>query len=57
VSGKSSGFLTAYQVHSKKSTDIVSEDATQPTISRDGKRVAYITFLIIPQSLVMRQDR
>jgi Tol biopolymer transport system component/predicted Ser/Thr protein kinase len=44
VNGKSSGFLTAYHVHSKESTDIVSEDATQPAISPDGKRVMYITF-------------
>ena len=43
VNGKSSGFLTAYHVHSKESTDIVSEDATQPTISPDGRRVMYIT--------------
>jgi Tol biopolymer transport system component len=43
VNGKSSGFLTAYRVHSKESTDIASEDATQPIISRDGKRVMYIT--------------
>jgi serine/threonine protein kinase/Tol biopolymer transport system component len=43
VNGKSSGFLTAYHVHSKQSTDIVSENATQPIISRDGKRVMYIT--------------
>jgi len=42
VNGKSSGFLTAYHVHSKESTDIVSGDATQPVISRDGKRVMYI---------------
>jgi serine/threonine protein kinase/Tol biopolymer transport system component len=42
VNGKSSGFLTAYRVHSKESTDIVSEDATQPIISPDGKRVMYI---------------
>jgi serine/threonine protein kinase/Tol biopolymer transport system component len=42
VNGKSSGFLTAYQVRSKESTDLVSEDATQPTISQDGKRVMYI---------------
>jgi serine/threonine protein kinase len=42
VNGKSSGSLTAYHVHSKESTDIVSEDATQPAISRDGKRVMYI---------------
>jgi serine/threonine protein kinase len=43
VNGKSSGFLTAYHVHSKESTDIVSEDATEPIISPDGKRVMYIT--------------
>jgi serine/threonine protein kinase/Tol biopolymer transport system component len=43
VNGKSSGFLTAYHVHSKQSTDIVSEDATQPVISPDGKRVMYVT--------------
>jgi Tol biopolymer transport system component/predicted Ser/Thr protein kinase len=43
VNGKSSGFLTAYRVHSKESTDIASEDATQPIISPDGKRVMYIT--------------
>jgi serine/threonine protein kinase len=44
VNGKSSGFLTAYHVHSKESTDIVSENATAPIISPDGKRVMYITF-------------
>ena len=43
VNGKSSGSLTAYHVPSKESTDIVSEDATQPTISPDGKRVMYVT--------------
>jgi serine/threonine protein kinase len=43
VNAKSSGFLTAYHVHSKESTDIVAEDATQPIISPDGKRVTYIT--------------
>jgi serine/threonine protein kinase/Tol biopolymer transport system component len=43
VNGKSSGFLTAYHVHSKESTDIVSEDASQPSVSPDGKRVMYIT--------------
>ena len=43
VNGKTSGFLTAYHVHSKESTDIVPEDASQPTISRDGKRVMYVT--------------
>ena len=43
VNGKSSGFLTAYNVRSKTSTDIAAENATQPAISRDGKRVMYIT--------------
>jgi len=42
VNGKSSGFLTAYRVHSKESTDI-AEDATQPSISPDGKRVMFLT--------------
>jgi hypothetical protein len=43
VNGKASGFLTAYHVHSKASTDIVSEDASEPIISPDGRRVMYIT--------------
>src|SRR5271154_817088 len=43
VNGRSSGFLTAYHVHSKESVDIASEDVSQPAISRDGKRVMYVT--------------
>ncbi|MGA7626494.1 MAG: protein kinase [Candidatus Acidiferrales bacterium] len=43
VNGKSSGFLTAYNTHTKQSTDIASENATQPGVSPDGKRVTYIT--------------
>jgi serine/threonine protein kinase len=43
VNGKSSGFLTTYHVHSRESKDIASDDATQPEISPDGKRVIYIT--------------
>ena len=43
VNGKSSGFLTAYNARTKQTTDIASENATQPAISPDGKRVAYIT--------------
>jgi len=43
VNGRLSGSLAAYHVQSKESTDIVSEDATQPIISQDGKRVMYIT--------------
>jgi serine/threonine protein kinase/Tol biopolymer transport system component len=43
VNGKSSGALSVYHVRTKESTDIVSEDASQPTISPDGKRVMYVT--------------
>ncbi|GAC1678912.1 MAG: hypothetical protein PVS2B2_16380 [Candidatus Acidiferrum sp.] len=43
VNGKSSGFLTAYNIRTKSSIDIASENATQPAISRDGKRIMYIT--------------
>jgi len=43
LSGRFSGSLTAYHAHSKESTDIVLEDATQPIISPDGKRVMYTT--------------
>jgi dipeptidyl aminopeptidase/acylaminoacyl peptidase len=44
LNGRPSGSLTAYHVHSKESTNIVSENAIQPLISRDGKRVMYTTF-------------
>ena len=40
--------ITAYRVRSKETMDILSEDATQPAISRDGKRVMYVT-LSAPQ--------
>ena len=42
VNGRSSGSLAAYRVQSKESADIVSEEATQPIISPDGRRVMYI---------------
>jgi len=45
VNGKGSGFLTAYHVRGKSSTDIVSENTSQPAISLDGKRVMYIKFV------------
>jgi len=45
VNGKRSGFLTAYHVRSKSSTDIVSENASQPSISPDGKRVMYLKYV------------
>jgi serine/threonine protein kinase/Tol biopolymer transport system component len=43
VNGKSSGALTAYNLHSKQSTDIAAENATQPVVSWDGKRISYVT--------------
>jgi serine/threonine protein kinase len=42
VNGKASGFLTAYDVRSKSSRDVVSEDSSQPAISPDGKHLMYI---------------
>jgi len=45
VNGRESGFLTAYQPRTKSSVDLVSENATQPTISPDGKRLMYIKIL------------
>ena len=46
LNGSGSQSLTAYHVPSKQSVDIVPEGATQPIISRDGKRLMYITFPI-----------
>jgi serine/threonine protein kinase len=43
VNGKTSGILSAYRVHSKESWDVLSESATQPVISLDGKKLMYIT--------------
>lgn len=45
VNGKQSGSLISYRVQSGASTEIVSESASQPIISPDGKRVAYLKFL------------
>ena len=45
VSGKASAFLTVYHVETKQSTDIVSDDASQPVISPNRKRVMYIAFV------------
>jgi Tol biopolymer transport system component/DNA-binding winged helix-turn-helix (wHTH) protein len=44
INGKLTGFLTVYNVRSKQFTEIVPQDATQPVISPDGKRVAFVTF-------------
>ena len=43
VNGKSTGYLTAYNTKTKSSVDIAGENATQPAISHDGKRMMYIT--------------
>jgi serine/threonine protein kinase/Tol biopolymer transport system component len=43
INGKSAGTLTLYRAPSKQFSDIVTEDATQPTLSSDGRRLAYIT--------------
>jgi hypothetical protein len=43
VNGKGAGVLTAYNLRSKQSTDIAGENATQPVVSPDGKRVLYAT--------------
>jgi len=42
VNGKRSGFLTVYHPKTRQSQDLVSEEATQPAISWDGRHVAYI---------------
>jgi serine/threonine protein kinase/Tol biopolymer transport system component len=43
VNGRSAGTLTLYRVPTKQFSDIVTEDATQPTLSADGRHLAYIT--------------
>jgi len=43
INGQDSGYLSVYDVHTKATTDIVSDLATQPTISPNGKRVMYVT--------------
>jgi hypothetical protein len=43
LNGRLSGSLIAYDVHSRESTDVVPDDATQPIMSRDGKRMMYVT--------------
>jgi Tol biopolymer transport system component len=43
VNGKSTGYLTSYNAKTKESVDIAGENATQPAVSRSGKRLMYIT--------------
>jgi Tol biopolymer transport system component len=42
VNGKRSGTLTVYHFRAKQSLDLVTENATQPLLSLDGRRVAYL---------------
>jgi serine/threonine protein kinase/Tol biopolymer transport system component len=44
VNGKNSGTLSVYDLHSKTSSDVISEVAAQPTVSRDGRRFLYVIF-------------
>src|SRR3984893_18600194 len=44
VNGKSTGYLTVYNTRTKESVDISGENATQPVLSRSGKRLMYVTF-------------
>ena len=43
VNGKSTDYLTAYNTRTKASVDIAGENATQPAVSHDGKRLMYVT--------------
>ena len=43
VNGRRSGFLTVYHPQTKQSFDLVNEEATQPTLSWDGRHIMYIT--------------
>lgn len=43
INGRSAGALTLYRVASKQFFDIVTMDATQPTLSTDGRLLTYIT--------------
>jgi Tol biopolymer transport system component len=56
VNGRPSGFLTTYRVQSKQPTDLASDDATQPAISPDGKRVMYVAYPAPPRAEVWVSD-
>ena len=42
VNGKNSGSLSVYHLHTKTSSDVVSDVVSQPTLSPDGKRFMYL---------------
>ena len=41
VNGERSGTLTVYRAASKQFADLISQDVAQPTLSRDGRHIAY----------------
>ena len=43
VNGKRSGMLSVYDLKTKTSADIGSDQPAQPTLSQDGKHVMYVT--------------
>jgi Tol biopolymer transport system component/predicted Ser/Thr protein kinase len=43
VNGRDSGALTVYRPRTKQAFDLIAENATQPVVSQDGRRAAYIT--------------
>jgi len=43
INGKSSGTLSVYDLRTKTNTDISGDRPDQPTLSRDGKRLVYLT--------------
>ena len=43
VNGRRTGTLTLYRTDSKQSSEVVTELATQPLISHNGRQLAYIT--------------
>ena len=58
VNGKASVLLTVYNTHSKTFTDIATQNATQPGVSRDGKtRDVYHHPLVGPDRALGLQHR
>ncbi len=43
INGRSAGALTLYRPASKQFSDVVTENVTQPVLSNDARRLAYIT--------------
>jgi len=45
VSGRLSGALVVYNARTRQSFDLVTESSTQPMLSHNGRRVAYVKFV------------